>query len=83
MTTFAFSSRIFHGEIHGNVEVGSQLYTDDLRKAHRMSQFWQHEDPLRCPKRHLMIWLGSAFWICEKCHRIYVQMAPRERKLST
>ena len=47
-----------------------------------MSQFWQHEDPLRCPKRHLMIWLGSAFWICEKCHRIYVQMAPREGKLS-
>ncbi len=34
MTTFAFSSKIrsldsVHGEIHGNVEVGSQLYTDD------------------------------------------------------
>lgn len=37
------------------------------------SRYWQHTDRIRCPKRHVMIWLGSAFWICEKCHTIYVQ----------
>jgi hypothetical protein len=37
------------------------------------SPYWQHNDPISCPRRHLMIWLGSAFWICSKCHQIYVQ----------
>lgn len=40
-----------------------------------MSDYWQHADPLLCPKRHKMIWLGSAFWICGKgkCNTIFVQ----------
>jgi hypothetical protein len=25
-----------------------------------------------------MIWLGSAYWICEHCHAIYVQRANAE-----
>lgn len=37
------------------------------------SRYWQHREPLQCPKRHLMTWLGSAFWICSECHTIYVQ----------
>lgn len=40
------------------------------------SKYWQHNDPIRCPKRHVMTWLGSAFWICSKCHQIYVQQKP-------
>jgi len=28
---------------------------------------------INCPKKHVMVWLGSAFWICSKCHQIYVQ----------
>ena len=38
-------------------------------------KYWQHETPLKCPKGHTMIWLGSAFWICGKgkCNTIYVQ----------
>lgn len=42
------------------------------------SPYWQHNDPLKCPRRHAMIWLGTAFWICEPCHVIYVQTAPAE-----
>ena len=40
-----------------------------------MSRYWQHNEPIKCPKRHVMVWLGLAFWICEKCHTIYVQVA--------
>jgi hypothetical protein len=38
------------------------------------SPYWQHNDPIECPKKHKMIWLGSVFWICEKCHIIYGQV---------
>jgi hypothetical protein len=41
-------------------------------------KFWQHDKPLRCPKRHVMIWLGSVYWICEKCHVIYVEQPEEE-----
>jgi len=34
---------------------------------------------IKCPKRHRMIWFGSAFWVCEKCHTIYVQLMPRKQ----
>lgn len=44
------------------------------------SRYWQHNSPLKCPKRHLMIWLGSAYWVCERCHVIYVQAALAEAK---
>jgi hypothetical protein len=37
------------------------------------SPYWQHREPLQCPRRHVMIWLGSLFWICSTCHTIYVQ----------
>lgn len=39
------------------------------------SPYWQHNDPLKCPKGHKMIWLGSAFWICGKgkCNTIFVR----------
>lgn len=39
------------------------------------SPYWQHNEPLKCPKGHVMVWLGSAFWICGKgkCQTIYVQ----------
>lgn len=39
------------------------------------SRYWQHNKPLRCPKGHIMTWLGSAFWICGKgkCNTIFVQ----------
>jgi hypothetical protein len=33
----------------------------------RPSPYWQHETPLRCPKRHVMGWLGSVFWFCVTC----------------
>jgi hypothetical protein len=43
-----------------------------------MNSFWQHTSPLNCPKGHPMLWLGSAYWVCEKCHVIYVQaISPR------
>ena len=35
---------------------------------------WQHEDPIKCPDGHQMLWLGAAFWICEKCREVYVQI---------
>lgn len=46
------------------------------------SPYWQHTKPLRCPKRHKMIWLGSVFWICGrgKCNTIYVQTGPKVKK---
>lgn len=37
------------------------------------SPYWQHNAPIKCPKRHVMTWLGSAFWICSRCRTIYVQ----------
>lgn len=52
------------------------------------SLYWQHADPLLCPKRHKMIWLGSVFWICGKgkCNTIYVEenrlMTNEENELS-
>ncbi len=45
--------------------------------ANPKSPYWQHREPLRCPKRHWMTWLGSVFWICGTCHTIYVQEKPR------
>ena len=43
------------------------------------SHYWQHNEPIKCPKGHAMIWLGSAFWICGKgkCNTIYVQQSAR------
>ncbi len=32
-----------------------------------MSQYWQHDEPLKCTEGHSMIWLGSAYWICSEC----------------
>jgi len=40
-------------------------------------RYWQHATPLRCPKRHTMTWLGSAYWICSTCKTVFVQQAPR------
>lgn len=39
------------------------------------SPYWQHNKALRCPKHHVMIWLGSVYWICGKgkCNTIFVQ----------
>jgi hypothetical protein len=37
------------------------------------SPHWQHNKPLRCPRRHAMGWLGRRFWICDPCHMIYVE----------
>ncbi len=44
------------------------------------SPYWQHREPLKCPKGHTMTWLGSAFWVCGKgkCNTIYVQETPKE-----
>lgn len=39
----------------------------------RPSPYWQHNKPLKCPRQHLMGWLGSVFWICSSCHLIYVE----------
>ena len=39
-----------------------------------MISYWQHAAPLKCPRRHTMIWLGSRFWCCEPCHTIYVEV---------
>lgn len=33
----------------------------------RASPYWQHVDPLKCPKGHPMVWLGSVYWICAEC----------------
>mgnify|MGYP001617055756 CR=1 FL=1 len=41
------------------------------------SPYWQHNEPIRCPKKHLMIWLGQVFWLCSKCHTIYGQIVAR------
>jgi len=38
------------------------------------SPFWQHNEPIDCPEGHVMVWLGLTFWMCEACHRIYVQV---------
>lgn len=48
------------------------------RMGDEKSPYWQHNEPLDCPKGHPMIWLGSAFRVCEKCHQVYVQQVPRE-----
>lgn len=37
------------------------------------SRYWQHNAPLKCPKRHRMGWLVSVYWICPKCKTIYVE----------
>ena len=37
-------------------------------------KYWQHEKPIKCPKRHKMYWLGGAWWICDECHQIYAQV---------
>lgn len=39
-------------------------------------KYWQHENPLKCPRGHRMYWLGSVFWICGKggCRQVYVQV---------
>lgn len=44
------------------------------------SPYWEHNDPLRCPKGHKMLWLGGVFWICGKgkCKTIYVEEPPYE-----
>ena len=39
----------------------------------KMTTYWQHEKPLRCPRRHKMGWLGLIFWICSKCKKLYAQ----------
>lgn len=43
-----------------------------------MSPYWQHREPLKCPKGHVMTWLGTAYWICGrgKCGTIYVALKP-------
>lgn len=41
--------------------------------------YWQHETPIKCPKRHSMLWLGSVYWICSKCRVVYVQIANETR----
>jgi hypothetical protein len=42
------------------------------------SRYWQHNQPLSCPKGHLMLWLGSVYWICPTCpkrsNRLWVQV---------
>jgi uncharacterized protein with PIN domain len=52
-----------------------------LKKKEKMTQmdfrkpkYWQHEHPINCPEGHLMIWLGSAFWGCPECNKVYVQI---------
>lgn len=35
-------------------------------------KYWQHAEPLRCPKDHPMVWLGTSYWICGKCKQVYV-----------
>lgn len=44
--------------------------------------YWRHERPIRCPKRRPMIWLGSLYWICEKCHTIYVQVEESQKGMA-
>lgn len=39
-----------------------------------MPKYWQHEKPLKCPKRHKMGWLGSVYWLCSKCNTVYVEI---------
>ena len=43
------------------------------------SPYWQHNDPIRCPRRHVMGWLGSLFWLCSRCKTIYVETHHEER----
>lgn len=35
------------------------------------SRYWQHNEPISCPHRKIMGWLGGPFWIClcRKCKR--------------
>ena len=44
------------------------------------SPYWQHNKPLACPKGHLMLWLGSVYWICPLCpkrsNRLWVRTSP-------
>jgi hypothetical protein len=46
------------------------------------SPYWQHNDPLKCPKGHKMGWLGSFYWICGKgkCNTIYVEEPPYDER---
>lgn len=41
-----------------------------------MPKYWQHENPIKCPKGTIMYWLGSVYWICGKkcCNQIYIQI---------
>ncbi len=41
-------------------------------------KYWQHESPIECPHGHIMVWLGSAYWICGKCEQVYVQSSEAE-----
>ena len=38
--------------------------------------YWQHNDPIECPKGHKMLWLGLLFWIRPTCKKktIWVQV---------
>lgn len=46
----------------------------------RPSPYWQHNEPIACPKKHTMGWLGSVFWICSRCKTIYVQVADKAQQ---
>jgi hypothetical protein len=39
------------------------------------SLYWQHREPLSCPEKHMMGWLGSVYWFCAECRVIFVQGA--------
>jgi hypothetical protein len=41
----------------------------------RPSPCWQHNEPLSCPRDHVMGWLGGAYWLCTGC--IYANGATR------
>jgi len=44
------------------------------------SRYWQHNNPIDCPKGHQMIWSGSVYWLCCECHQVYVQVREEEEE---
>ncbi len=39
-----------------------------------MSSYWQHNQPIKCPTGHEMLWLGGPWWICSSCRVIYAEV---------
>jgi hypothetical protein len=47
-----------------------------LKDGANEMRYWQHDQPLRCPVKHLLLWLGGEMWLCEECKAVYVSEEP-------